>query len=115
MIILTAFQAERVRGLTKPGHAIAPVPLADGTFALPEAVKTNPEHAEYAALLDTFPTVLDSSIRTCTSADPTDPNSPIIDSDWEQNHAVRAHYTYSQEWEPGVLVADMNDPPLILF
>ncbi|SER61899.1 hypothetical protein SAMN05216548_1317 [Faunimonas pinastri] len=57
MIILTAAEADKVRGETSDGHELEPVLLADGvTFVLPEAVLTDPAHAERHELLATFPT-----------------------------------------------------------
>ena len=44
MIVLTAAQANQVRGLTVYGHALAPVPLTDGMFTLPEACAVDPSH-----------------------------------------------------------------------
>ena len=73
MIILTREQANRVRGLTIPGHALAPVPLADGTFALPESVLTDPAHARFHAGLAALPRVLDRSLRQGRPANPDDP------------------------------------------
>lgn len=50
-IVLTAAQADQVRGLTKKGHALAPAPLNDGTFALPMSVLDDPAHASLKSLL----------------------------------------------------------------
>ena len=48
MIVLTAEQADAVRGVTGQGAALEPVALADGvTFALPEAVLSDPAHTEH--------------------------------------------------------------------
>lgn len=45
-ILLTAAQADAVRGETSPGAWLAPVPLADGgTHVLPERVLWDPAHA----------------------------------------------------------------------
>lgn len=51
MIILTAGEANQVRGLTIKGHAMAPVPLLDGTFALPDECLADPAHARHRGLL----------------------------------------------------------------
>jgi hypothetical protein len=57
MIILTAAEAEAVRGTDSPGHALAPRPLKDGvTFALPEAVLSDPAHAGHHDVLAALPT-----------------------------------------------------------
>lgn len=55
MIILTATQADAVRGADSPGHALEPVLLADAiTYVLPVAVLDDPSHAakhDYLAML----------------------------------------------------------------
>lgn len=57
MIILTASQADQVRGETGAGAALDPVALADGvTFALPEAVLSDPAHASRYEFLSGLPT-----------------------------------------------------------
>lgn len=46
-IALDAAQAEKLRGMTSPGHALNPVMLADGvTYILPMEVLDDPEHAD---------------------------------------------------------------------
>jgi len=48
MIVLTASEADAVRGASGAGAALEPVALADGvTFVLPEAVLTDPAHAAH--------------------------------------------------------------------
>ncbi len=54
-LILTSTQAARVRGATAKGAALDPVALTDGTFALPEAVLTDPAHAQHASRLKALP------------------------------------------------------------
>ena len=44
MLILDAATADQVRGLISPGNALAPRPLADGTFALPVSVLNDPAY-----------------------------------------------------------------------
>ena len=57
MIVLTAEQAEEVRGPTASGSALEPVALADGvTLVLPEAVLNDPAHAAHQAFLASLPT-----------------------------------------------------------
>lgn len=52
-IILTAEEAEAVRGPTAPGAALEPVTLVDSErFALPEAVLADPDHARHHVLLE---------------------------------------------------------------
>lgn len=56
MIVLTAEQAEEVRGPTATGAALEPVALADGvTFVLPEAVLDDPAHAGRRDYLASLP------------------------------------------------------------
>lgn len=55
MIILTPSEADQVRGPTN-GGALDPIPLADGvTYVLPEAVLTDPAHAQHHAFLGGLP------------------------------------------------------------
>ena len=56
MIILTAQQADDVRGPTSDGCALSPVPLADGvTFVLPETVLDDPAHQQHHEALALLP------------------------------------------------------------
>lgn len=55
MIILTAQQADQVRGPTTPGHSLDPVALTNGTFALPESVLTDHAHAQHHTMLELLP------------------------------------------------------------
>lgn len=56
MIVLNAGQANAVRGTTSPGHALAPVALADGaTWVLPADVLDDPAHASRHAELEILP------------------------------------------------------------
>lgn len=49
-IILTKEEADKVRGVTTPGHALDPVPLADGvSFILPLEVLSDPARTIRAA------------------------------------------------------------------
>ena len=49
-IALDATQAQKLRGITSPGHALDPLGLADGvTFILPLEVLDDPAHAEALA------------------------------------------------------------------
>jgi len=96
MIILTWQQANLVRGLTKAGHALAPVPIAvsataalAGKFALPESCLTDPAHAQYADLLASFPRVLDSS---------------IVKLYWETDPAILSPNRYVSTWQVGQTV-----------
>jgi hypothetical protein len=105
MIILTSTQANRVRGLTTEGHGLAPVPLANGTFALPESVLDDPAHARYRNILDRLPKVPDNSLRVGTPQDPNNPSSPLINSDYEQDPVRRRRFDYSRDkWRPGEVV-----------
>lgn len=59
MIILTAEQAAKVRGIspTDPRAALSPQPLKDGMWMLPEGVLADPAHADVVPFLATLPTV----------------------------------------------------------
>lgn len=59
LIILTAQQAASVTGPSKtnPQASCAPVPLADGTFALPVEMLKDPDHASIAGFLGALPQV----------------------------------------------------------
>lgn len=103
MIILNAAEADQVRGLTVLMHALAPRPLKDGTFALPEAVLSDPYHSVHRDFLSTLDIRLDSSIRTGTQLDPNDPASPIINSDWSDDPETLAASTYQSDWAVGEL------------
>lgn len=55
-IILTAAQADEVRGPTAPGAALEPALLADGvTYVLPAAILADPAHWEWHAFLSALP------------------------------------------------------------
>lgn len=56
MLILDAETATAVAGSTADGAALEPIPLADGTFALPARVLADPAHAERHAQLCGLPT-----------------------------------------------------------
>lgn len=51
MIVLTAAEANQVRGLTIRGHALAPVPLTDGAYVLPEECLADIAHARHRSTL----------------------------------------------------------------
>lgn len=55
MIILTAEQADQIRGPTSPGNALDPVALIDGSYVLPEAVIDDPAHHARHAYLQLLP------------------------------------------------------------
>lgn len=59
MIILTAAEADKVRGVSPSDNhrAIDPVPLKDGTFMLGEEVLADPAHADVKPFLAALPTV----------------------------------------------------------
>ena len=104
MIILTRTQANRVRGLSIEGHALAPAPLTNGTFALPESVLDDPAHARYRNVLNELPKVPDDSIRRGEPQDITDPTLPLINSDYEQDPVRRQRNAYSAAWKAGEVV-----------
>ncbi|MEW6121376.1 MAG: hypothetical protein AB1698_02090 [Pseudomonadota bacterium] len=54
-ILLSAAEADGVRGPTSPGAALMPMPLPDGTaFVLPGAVLDDPAHGMHHAVLATL-------------------------------------------------------------
>lgn len=110
MIILTSTDADQVRGLTMKGHALAPRPMVDGNFALPETVLNDPAHQSKRAFLATLNIRLDSTIRAGTPSVPSTPDSPrpdlpLINSDWSQDAALNAACSYKQSWPVAKLVA----------
>lgn len=83
MIILTKEQADNVRGLTKRGHALAPRLLADGTYALPERCKDDPEHAVHSAFLKALPT------------------RAVLEAEWETDPVKTESSDFKADWRPG--------------
>jgi len=57
VIVLTAAEAEKVRGLSprKGGHSIEPVPLKDGRFILGAEVLDDPAHDDVRDFLASLP------------------------------------------------------------
>lgn len=55
MLILDPATAATVTGPTVNGAELEPRLLADGDFALPDRVLTDPNHAQHHALLATMP------------------------------------------------------------
>ena len=51
LIILTAAEADAVRGMSTPTAAIEPIALTDGTFMLGDEVLTDPAHAKHLSML----------------------------------------------------------------
>lgn len=56
-LILTKAQAEAVRGVSVPGHALEPVECEDGTFVLPDRVLNDPHHSIKKTALASRPKV----------------------------------------------------------
>ncbi len=54
-LILTAAEADQVRGETVPGHTIEPHLLKDGTYALTTLVCADPYHASKHGFLGAMP------------------------------------------------------------
>jgi hypothetical protein len=104
MILLTRQQANRIRGRTALGHALAPMQLVNGRFVLPESVLDDPAHARFHAFLRTLPTVPDDSLRVGRPQDPNDINSPIVDSDFVTDPDVKRENSYSPDWPVGELI-----------
>jgi hypothetical protein len=59
MILLTASEADQVRGGTMPGHALMPRQLTSGDFVLPVVVMDDPMHAEHHDFLNSLPLIAD--------------------------------------------------------
>jgi len=97
MIILTSTQANRVRGLVIPGHALAPIPLANGMFALPEQVLDDPVFAGFRNVLAALPR---REVKIGSASDPT------ADSELELDPVKRARYAYKSDWRAGDLIED---------
>jgi hypothetical protein len=55
MMILTAAEAAVARQGGDPNYLLEPVPLRDGSYALPLRVLDAPEHAAHHALLASLP------------------------------------------------------------
>lgn len=55
MIVLTAEEADQVRGISSPGAALEPRDLGDGRFVLPPEVLTDPAHDDKWETLRGFP------------------------------------------------------------
>jgi hypothetical protein len=51
LIILTAAEADAVRGMSTPTAAIEPVALTDGRYMLGDEVLTDPAHAKHLSKL----------------------------------------------------------------
>ncbi len=59
MILLTSAEADQVRGMTQPGHALEPRKLKSGDFVLPPEVMDDQMHAEHHDFLNTLPLIAD--------------------------------------------------------
>ena len=55
LIILTAAEADKVRGMSSPMAAIEPILLKDGTFMLGVEVLADPAHAKHLSVFDPLP------------------------------------------------------------
>lgn len=62
-LILTKEQADAVRGETVSGHALEPVELEDGTFALPDRVLADRFHAKKLSVLSKFQKVASVQVK----------------------------------------------------
>lgn len=101
MLVLLKADADAVRGLTVLGHALAPVPLKDGSFVLPMACLDDPYHVARHAVLAALDVMLDPAPGS--HMDPIDPTSPIIGGAYSQDDVVLQACTYTEAWQPGVL------------
>jgi hypothetical protein len=113
MIILTAAQANNVRGLTMSGHALAPKPFVlsgasapglNGRFALSEAVINDAAHAIHQQFLLSLPSLPDNIIHNGTPPPDSPPGTPLTDCDWEQDPTRCALYAYESTWLPGQII-----------
>jgi hypothetical protein len=61
MILLTAEEADQVRGYSDPEHMheLMPIPLVDGTFVLSLEVLSDPYHGQKQAFLASKPKIPD--------------------------------------------------------
>lgn len=59
MLVLTAGEAEAIRGETSPGHVLNPIVLTDGRYVLPLAVLDDPSHSQAWPYLAAHSTVED--------------------------------------------------------
>jgi hypothetical protein len=89
MIILTAVQADKVRGITTDGHALVPLPLKDGTFTLPLEVLDDPAHEAFADMLKVLPT---REVDFGTRGDTID--MPVKGGEVERNPEIIKQYSY---------------------
>lgn len=55
MLVLTAEQADQVRGPTTPGRALEPVEIGEGVFILPLAVLADDHGAAVLEILRSLP------------------------------------------------------------
>jgi len=55
LIILTAAEADKVRGKSSPMAAIEPILLKDGSYMLGVEVLTDPAHAKHLTTLNPLP------------------------------------------------------------
>ena len=102
MIILTADEADQVRGLTVKGHALAPVPLTDGTFALPEACANDPAHAKRHDIINVLPTRKVDPSEYLASKAPDDSGKPSTLTPEEEK--LLADCEYKTDWKEGEAV-----------
>lgn len=83
LIVLTADDADNVRGLTILGHALAPRPLSDGRFALGKSVLTDPAHLEIRSFLTGLPLV------------------DVAENEWETNPVQIDKHDFKHNWKVG--------------
>lgn len=111
MIILTAAQANQVRGLTALGHALAPRPFVpsgasnaalNGKFGLPNACLVDEFHANRKPVLQACLFIADAQIHEGTPGP--NPGDPPVGSDWETDPVITAKYAYNSSWPPGQII-----------
>jgi hypothetical protein len=76
-IVMTADEAEQVRGVTTPGHALEPILLHDGRCILPVSVLQDPVHAKHHEFLRSLPQDDIAISDIMAVLDPLEPHPPI--------------------------------------
>lgn len=105
MIILIADEADKVRGRSiNKWAALVPIPLKDGTFALPEAVLSDPSHTAHSYFLKTLPRRdVYFGKPGATKSDPIDSGEVVADPEVLNLNGLK------QDWQPGVPICQPPD------
>ncbi len=105
LIIMNTSQADAVRGLTVPGHALAPTPTLSNTWIMPFACASDPFHSARQALLQSYPhfTLASSNLQPVqiVSSD----GGPSGANPWPSSmQTLVAGCTYKSSWPVGQTV-----------